>query len=90
MADGFDQRLCDKMHAEQDRRMTAVEAAHSELQAKVDGNLGKMYAKIEQETLVYANKAIEMAKRPGWATVAVIGFLSSLSVGLLVARYGGH
>jgi hypothetical protein len=81
----YNPEACTITHAAINRRVDTVEVKQSELEKKFDSHLEKLYVKIESETLAFATKAIEASRRPGWATVAIIGFLSSLSVGLLVA-----
>lgn len=76
----YDQRLCDTKHIEQDRRIGSLEAT-------LKDNLERLYTKMDEETLAWAHKAVETAQRPGWAQLAIIAFLSSLSVGLIVARW---
>jgi hypothetical protein len=76
--DLFMQKLCDQKHAEIDRRIAVVETS-------LQLNFERIYTKINTETLLWASKAAESAKRPGWATLAIITFLSCLSVGLIVA-----
>lgn len=75
--------LCTRIHLDVDRRLSSVETS-------LNSNLERLHEKLDKQTLSWAQKATDNAKRPGWAVVAIIGFLSSLSVGLLVARAAGH
>ena len=86
----FNQELCAAKHGEQDRRLSDIEADMAQLEHKIDSNLAKVYAKIESETLRFAEIAVNASRRPGWAVTIIISFLSALCVGLLVkAAFGG-
>jgi len=76
--DCIDPEVCELQHRELDRRMTNMEGA-------LHTNFDKMYSKIETQTLHWAEQAANNAKRPGWATLALITLLSSLCVGMAVA-----
>lgn len=76
--DCIDPEVCELQHRELDRRLTNVEVSLS-------SNFERMYTKIETQTLHWAKQAAENAKRPGWATLAIITVLSSLCVGLITS-----
>lgn len=76
--DCIDPDVCELKHAEIERRLGTVEVSMA-------NNLERMYTKIETQTLYWAEQAANNAKRPGWATLAIITVLSSLCVGLAVA-----
>jgi hypothetical protein len=86
--DCVDPEVCIVTHRDLTRRIDVVETSQSALDKKFDSHLEKLYVKIETETLSFATKAIDASKRPGWAAVSIIAFLSSLSVGLLVKLAG--
>lgn len=86
----FNAELCEAKHGEQGRRLSDIEADVVQLEHKIDSNLAKVYAKIETETLRFAEIAVNASRRPGWAVTIIISFLSALCVGLLVkAAFGG-
>jgi len=78
VSDCIDPEICELQHRELDRRLTKVETSFS-------SNIERMYAKIETQTLYWAEKAADNAKRPGWAQLTIITLLSSLCVGMTVA-----
>lgn len=80
----FNSELCEAKHGEQGRRLSDIEADVVQLEHKIDSNLAKVYAKIESETLRFAEIAVNASRRPGWAVTVIISFLSALSVGLIV------
>ena len=80
--DCIDPDVCELKHAELDRRLTTVEVS-------LQSNFERMYTKIETQTLHWAEQAADNAKRPGWAALAIITVLSSLTVGLSVAAVFG-
>lgn len=83
-----DPEVCIITHRDLSRRVDAVEGNQEELEKKFDSHLEKLYIKIETETLAFATKAIEASRRPGWATLSIVSFLSALSVGLIVKLVG--
>ena len=86
----FNVELCEAKHGEQNRRLSDIEADMVQLEHKIDSNLAKVYAKIESETLRFAEIAVNASRRPGLAVTIIISFLSALCVGLLVkTAFGG-
>ena len=75
--DSFDPRLCEEKHTNIERRVGNLEESLNE-------NFQRVYDKVETQTLVWAQKATENARRPGWATTVIITLLSSGFVGLAI------
>lgn len=72
------EEICEIKHRELDRRLIGLEVS-------LQSELKDLYAKIDGQTLVWAERAAEFAKRPGWATLTIITVLSSITCGLIVA-----
>jgi hypothetical protein len=69
--------VCDRTHDELDRRIHSLETS-------LKDNLDRLYNKLDRETLIWAEKAVEHAKRPSMVTMVMVSFLSSTTVGLMV------
>ena len=67
--------VCDRTHDELDRRIHSIETS-------LKDNLDRLYNKFDRETLIWAEKAVEHAKRPSMSTMFVVSFLSSATAGL--------
>uniref|UniRef100_A0A6M3XVQ8 Uncharacterized protein n=1 Tax=viral metagenome TaxID=1070528 RepID=A0A6M3XVQ8_9ZZZZ len=73
----FDSRLCGEKHTNIDRRLGTLEES-------LNVNFQRVYDKVETQTLIWAEKATENARRPGWAALTLISILSTISGGLAI------
>lgn len=74
----FHEEICTEKHKtvevkleEHDRRISVVEKS-------LQDNFVRVYDKLDKQTLHWAEEAAENAKRPGWATTAIITVLTAL------------
>ena len=75
--ESFDPRLCEEKHTNIERRVGTLEES-------LNVNFQRVYDKVEQQTLIWAEKATENARRPGWAMLTIISILSTVSGGLAI------
>jgi hypothetical protein len=74
----FNPELCDQRHVDQERRLSVVESALKDGEAKQEERIARIHIRFDEVTK-------ELLRRlPGWVTV-LIGLLSAMVAGLAVA-----